>query len=137
MIYIANNSGLDRLASLLQPLTHQRRDFVKDFRAVNRHFAEDFSVQLDISQRKSINESGIRQTAHLGSRLDSDDPQGAKFSFTITSIAIREDSITDNRLFDETQQVFSAAVATFHLTKQSLVRSTTRNAETNSHDDIR
>ena len=122
---------------LFQPLAHQIRDFVKDFRAVNRHFAENLAVQLDVGQRKSINESGIGQAAHFSGSLDSDDPQSAEFTLTIPAIAIRENTVSYDGLFDKTQQVLSAAVAALHFTKQSLMGLTTRDAKGNSHDDIR
>ena len=130
-------SGLNGLVCLFEPLTNQRRDFVKDFGAVNRHFAENLAIQLDVSQRKSIDESGIRQATHFSGRLDSDDPQGAEFTLAVPSVAVRENAVSHDGLFDETQQVLSAAVAALHFTKQSLMGLTTCDAKRNSHDDIR
>jgi hypothetical protein len=136
MNHILEKSALNGLTRLLQSLANQRRDFVENFRTVNRHFTQNLPVQLDISERQSINKSRIRQTSHLCGSFDSDDPQGAEFTFAVSAITIRENPVPDDRLFDESQQILSAAITPFDLAKQSLVGSTTGNAKTNSHDGI-
>ncbi len=131
------NRVLDGVSSLFQPLTYQRGDFVKHFWAVDGHFTENLTIQLDVDEGQTVNESRIRETSHFGCGLDSYDPQGAEFSFAIPAIAISKHAVTNDGLFNQSQQILSAAVATFDLTEQTFVRSTTGNAKTNSHDDIR
>ena len=131
------NRVSDGVSSLFQPLTYQRGDFVKHFWTVNGHFTENLTIQLDINEGQSVNEPGIRETSHFSCSLDSYNPQCTEFSLAIPAIAISKHAVTNDGLFDQSQQILSAAVATFDLTKQTFVRSTTGNAKTNSHDDIR
>ena len=104
---------------------------------MDRHFAQNLPVQLDVSQRQPVNETGIGQTAHFGGCLDADDPQGAEFTLAVATIAIGEHPVSDDGLFDEPQQILSAAVAPFDFAKQTLMGSTSSNAKTNTHNDIR
>ena len=48
---------LNGLARLFEALSDQRGDFVKDFGAVNRHLAQNLSVQLDVGQRQPVDEA--------------------------------------------------------------------------------
>ena len=79
----------------------------------------------------------IRQPAHLGRGLDSDNPQGSEFSLTIPAIAVRKATVADDGFFDRPQQVPSAAVTTFRFAKQTLVSTVPRDAVTDSHGSSR
>jgi len=53
----SSQAVLNGLARLFEALSDQRGDFVKYFGAVNRHLAQNLPVQLDISQRQSVDEA--------------------------------------------------------------------------------
>ena len=100
---------------------------------MNRQFAQRLAIQLQIRQIQAMNKSRIRNPAHFSSGLDSDDPQPAEITLTRPAITVRKASITNDRFFDRSQQILSAAVASLGFAEQSLMGSTTSDAVTDSH----
>ena len=86
---------------------------------------------------QTVNESRVRKTPHFSGRFDADAPPSAKLSLTISAVAIGKATIANHGLFDRSEQILSAAVASLGFTKKSFVRSVASDAVANSHFERR